>query len=614
MTSFLSELRRRNVFRVAAAYLVVGWLVLQVVGAIEASAGLPSWTDGFALVLLVTGFPIVLFIAWAFELTPEGMNKTEAGGESVGFRPLGPSDYVLIAAVVVVIGIGGAQFVTRGPAPTSTGAVTASRDLVDPARPAAASIAVLPFADLSPDGDQAYFGDGIAEEILNVLTRVDGLHVASRTSAFQFRGDALGIPAIAQELNVRHVVEGSVRKAGNTLRITAQLIDAEGDRHLWSETFDRPLTAENIFGIQDEIATEIVAALSEALDMSPPEVSIATETANLDAYELYLRGQAIFHRRSFDTIPEGIEYFERAVAADPEFARGWAGLAAIYGVAESWLGADTGRDFRDLAWQAADRATELNPDLALPYSVRSVVARDRLEWRDAIAQSNEAIARDPNSANAWYFRGSVWLAAGFFDAAASDFTAALERDPAYSIARRHLALAELYRGDTDRALYERGVLEQQESNVGIMIPVYFARRDEAAALFNLAHANEVMGRSANNEASYRYYSDFNLSDEELDRMLRAIYVRANGSLEGYTFNSGDFTIPTTNNHGRIWNPFDTNRFRLASREAYFVARQGVLADMQLPDFWREQGFPPQCRPIDDDDFECGWIDDREVDR
>ncbi|WP_109259490.1 hypothetical protein [Hyphobacterium indicum] len=616
MSRLLAELRRRNVFRVAAAYLVVGWLVLQVVGAIEASAGLPSWTDGFALVLLVTGFPIVLFIAWAFELTPEGMKKTEAGGESVGFRPLGPSDYVLIAAVVVVIGIGGAQFVTRGPAPTSSDEVIASRDLVDPARPAPASIAVLPFADLSPEGDQAYFGDGIAEEILNVLTRVDGLHVASRTSAFQFRGDELGIPAIAQELNVRHILEGSVRKAGNTLRITAQLIDSENDRHLWSETFDRPLTAENIFAIQDEIATEIVSALSEALGIPAPEIAVAAGTENLDAYELFLRGQAIFHSRSADTIPEGIDQFERAVAADPDFARGWAGLAAMYSVREGWLGPSDERDFDALALAAANRATALDPDLALPFSVRGILAYPEGRWTEAIVQLNDGISRDPTSADSWYFRGYAWLISGFFDAASADFETCLERDPAYAICRRHLAFAELYRGHTDRALelYEQGILERQNSNNFIMVPVYFARGDQSAAILNLAYALERSGVGAYLEATYRFQTDFSLTNEAVNQMLRTVYLRQNGSLDGFNGRDGDYErpIPTLNSHDLVWSPFSPDRFRPASRDAFLAARRAVIFEMGLPAFWREHGYPPQCEAVGRDDFECGWIDDPEI--
>lgn len=612
MTDILAELRRRNVFRVAAAYLVVGWLVLQVVGVLEGAAGLPDWADGLALVMLVTGFPIVLFIAWAFELTPEGMRKTGPAEGRAGFRPLGPSDYVLIAAVLVVLIVGGLQF-TQG---RGTSEVVADTTLsvgdTEHARPAAASIAVLPFADLSPDGDQAYFGDGIAEEILNVLTRVDGLDVASRTSAFQFRGDALGIPAIADRLNVRHVVEGSVRKAGDTLRITAQLIDAEGDRHLWSDTFDRPLTTENIFAIQDEIATEIVRALSDTLGVDAPDVVVEAGTENLDAYELFLRGQAIFHTRSFDNIFEGIRLLEASVAADPEFARAWAMLAAITSVAESWLGPVDGRDFTAEAEAAANRATELNPHLSLPYAVRSLIRRDRLEWADGLGQADQAIALDPTSANAWYFRGTLWLSSGYFDTAADDFEACLVRDPAYEICRRHLSFAELYRGNTDRALelFEQTTLAGQGSNSGLMIPVYIARGNHAAAIYNAAYLAQLNERPWIAQNIYRFASDPEATNEELLQAVRMLYLANTGSMDGFfdpDFDSSD-PVPIINNHAFMWNPFEVRRTRAGSRDNFLAARRAAMIEMGLPQFWRQNGFPPQCEPVGDDDFACGWID------
>ena len=611
MNAFLAELRRRNVFRVAAAYVVVGWVGLQFVTLVKSPLNLPGWTDSLVIVLLAIAFPIAILLAWAFEMTPEGVKKTEPAEGPSRFTPLGASDYAIIGLLVIVLATTVFQFLTRPAIPTGQdGSRVVSNGALPPVRDAA-SIAVLPFADLSPEGDQVYFGDGIAEEILNVLARVDSLHVASRTSAFQFRGDELGIPAIARELNVRHILEGSVRKAGDTLRITAQLIDSENDRHLWSETFDRPLTTENIFAIQDEIATEIVSALSEALGIPTPEIQVAAGTENLDAYELFLRGQAIFHSRSADNVPEGIVLFERAVAADPDFARGWAGLAAMYSVSEGWLGPSEERDFDALALAAADRATALDPDLALPYSVRGILAYPEGRWTEAIAQLNDGISRDPTSADSWYFRGFTWLISGFFDAAAADFETCLERDPAYAICRRHLAFAELYRGHTDRALelYEQGVLERQNANNFIMVPVYFARADRSAAILNLAYALERS--SAYIEVTYRFQTDFSLSNEVVNQMIRTAYLRENGSLDGFIGRDGDYErpIPTTNSHDTVWSPFWPDRFRPASRDAFLAARQAVIIEMRLPEFWREHGFPPQCHAVGNDDFECGWIDD-----
>jgi TolB-like protein len=193
-----------------------------------------------------------------------------------------------------------------------------------------ASIAVLPFADLSPDNDQSHFSDGIAEEILNVLVHIDSLKVASRTSAFGFKGQqALGIPLIAERLKVRHILEGSVRKSGDTVRITAQLIDAKTDGHLWSETFDRKLTTENIFAAQDEIAGAIVKQLGLLIgDPGAGRAAVKVTAESMDAYEIYLKAQGLFHIRSEKNLPEIIELYAQAVAIDPEFAEAWAGLSA----------------------------------------------------------------------------------------------------------------------------------------------------------------------------------------------------------------------------------------------------------------------------------------------
>jgi hypothetical protein len=208
------------------------------------------------------------------------------------------------------------------------------------------------------------------------------------------------------------------------------------------------------------------------------------------------------------------------------------------------------------------------------------------------------------------------LIAGFFDAASADFETCLARDPAYAICRRHLAFSELYRGHTDRALelYEQGVLERQNSNNFIMVPVYFARADRSAAILNLAYAMER--NYAYLEVTYRFQTDFSLSNEAVNQMTRTAYLRENGSLNGFNGRNGDYErpIPSLNSHDIVWSPFWPDRFRPASRDAFLAARRAFIIEMGLPAFWREHGYPAQCRPIGDDDFECGWIDDAEVDR
>jgi TolB-like protein len=232
------------------------------------------------------------------------------------------------------------------------------------------SIAVLPFADLSQIKDQQYFTDGLSEELLSLLVRVDDLRVASRTSSFAYRGSTLGIPEISKALNVRHVLEGSVRKDGDRIRITAQLIEAGTDTHLLSENFDREFT--DIFAIQDEIANAIVNALTGELGIDGEKaVTVEAATENLDAYEMYLTARELFIAR--EQLPESIRLFQKAVELDPNFARAWAGLGAVEVVGNDWIFGD-GIDHAPLAKEAAEKALSLNPDLSMPLAVLGLVA------------------------------------------------------------------------------------------------------------------------------------------------------------------------------------------------------------------------------------------------
>ena len=401
---FLAELKRRNVIRVAAAYVVVGWLLLQAADVLSPALHLPEWIVTAIALLLMLGFLPVLLFSWAYELTPEGLKKDAdvdiaASVTSETGRKL---NIITIIAVVGIAALIGWQQLSSPPAQQADSIADAPPDSQEPASPVAgntiddASIAVLPFADLSPGNDQAYFSDGIAEEILNVLVRIESLTVASRTSAFGFKGqEALGIPAIAARLKVRHILEGSVRKSGDTVRITAQLIDAQTDAHLWSQTFDRELTTENIFAVQDEIAGAIVAQLGLVLgDAGVGASPVKVTTESVDAYEIYLKAQGLFHVRDQQNIPEIVELYEQAVALDPDFAEAWAGLAAAYVVVPGW-GLGSEEDYYPKAKEAADRATALDDRLALPYAVRGATLEN--DFISTLEQLDRAVQLDPTS-------------------------------------------------------------------------------------------------------------------------------------------------------------------------------------------------------------------------
>jgi TolB-like protein len=252
---------------------------------------LPAWTPGLVIVLLGVAFPIALVVAWAFEMTPDGVRRSEppVGGSSLA--PFARTDLILVAALVSVLGVELYQ-VVRQPLPTRA-RDTATRSAGGAAPRAEPSIAVLAFSDLSPKGDQGYFASGVSEEILNVLTRIDGLEAASRTSSFSYSGqEEIGAPVIAEEL--------SVRKAGDRLRITAQLIDAQADRHIWSKTFDRTLTTDDIFAIQDDIANAIVDAMRATMGLdAPPAIERRADTQNLDDIPRWRRAANPWELHSF---------------------------------------------------------------------------------------------------------------------------------------------------------------------------------------------------------------------------------------------------------------------------------------------------------------------------
>jgi len=338
MNQLLSELRRRNVFRVAAAYLVGGWLVLQIVGAIEASAGLPDWTDGMALVVLLIGLPIALVIAWAFELTPEGLRKTDSASTQAEPASLGNTDFVLIGLMVLVVGLVGFQMNRSGTVPqVQTAEVELAAVVVEdtvaeindmPSLTTAApalSVAVLPFVAMSSNENDGYFADGLTEEILNSLAALPELLVTSRTSAFQFKGDNIpSVPEIARRLGVAHIVEGSVRRAGEQVRITVQVIRVADDSHLWSQTYDR--TMDDIFAVQEDIATNIAGVLDVVLDEGKRQLMRNTGVDNVEAYIAYQRGydlSAEAHVTPFtnlELLAEADQYFAEATRLVPDFS------------------------------------------------------------------------------------------------------------------------------------------------------------------------------------------------------------------------------------------------------------------------------------------------------
>jgi TolB-like protein/Tfp pilus assembly protein PilF len=381
---FLAELKRRRVFRVAVVYAVVGFVVWQVAELAVPGLALPDWVFRLIVLLTILGFPIALVLAWAFEITPKGVRRTEPAAVESG--PSGTVESVPARAVGV----------------------------------AQKSVAVLPFANMSDDPGYEYFSDGMTEEIIDALTRLKDLRVAARTSSFAFKGRPVDIGEVGAKLNVATVLEGSVRKVGDRLRITAQLVNVGDGYHLWSERYDREL--EDVFAIQDEIAGAIADKLRVELLDTEKERLVKPQTENLEAYSLYLKGRSYFHKFTLADCQLAIASYQQAINLDPDYARAYEGLARVYtmvgGAGPLYLLSP--REAYPLAKAAITKALELDDRLPEAHTTLGVV-RSGFEWdwagaERAFKRGLELNPNDPDS-HFWY-AWHLWFIDGFDEAIA----------------------------------------------------------------------------------------------------------------------------------------------------------------------------------------------------
>ena len=323
--TFLSELKRRNVIRVMAAYIVISWLILQVGETLFKALLIDSSANSLLLAILLLGFIPTSIFSWVYELTPDGLKKEsdlkKNGHLAITHETAKKLDYITISSVILLLAtLAWDRYIAP---PVAIPSQTAE-NLQQEQSKKHLSIAVLPFADMSVEGDQEYFGDGIAEELLNVLAKIKGLRVAARTSSFKFKGATADITEIGKALNVSTVLEGSIRKSGDQIRITAQLINVADGYHIWSHSYDRKL--ENIFQVQDEITQSIVNTLKLELDIT----QVKTHSTDIKAYELYLRGRELLRNPNKQRLLQALDFFEQAIAVDANYAQAYAGITSVW--------------------------------------------------------------------------------------------------------------------------------------------------------------------------------------------------------------------------------------------------------------------------------------------
>jgi TolB-like protein len=608
--SLLAELKRRKVVRVAVVYAATAFAVLQAADIVLPQMNVPEWALGVLVAFVVFGFPIALVLGWALELTPDGIKRTEAAPAEMSDAAtpaLIGKRTVFAATLLVVLGVGiGAGWFLRPAAdsqsasmPDASPAPVSAENSSTP--PAANSIAVLPFVNMSADAENEYFADGISEELLNVLVKVEDIGVASRTSSFAYKGRELGAAVIARELNVNHILEGSVRKSGNRVRITAQLIDAVEDRHLWSETYDREL--DDIFAIQDEIANAIVAALRGTLgvDEAPRVVMVRADTENLDAYQLYLKARELFITRT--ALDESVRLAEEVVALDPEFARGWEMLAAASAVIIDWEefypGIDTGQ-LPVRALEAAERALALDPALAMPWAVRALLLNYKLPipFAETLVLFDKALSADPAQASVYLWRAIVWINLGFLERAMQDVDACLAVDPAYGNCLRWKAVTAAFMGNDALALelYERGIATGFVTNrADTLTERLVARGDRLAAMLLMGQLEvppelqrAVIG-AIEQGAPPSHLTELLEQHPRFDVPTWHLLLRAYDRAAAW---EGRFTTLVS-----YWDPVHAG-FRNSP------AFRRILEYLGVPAYWREHGYPPLCRPVGADDYEC----------
>jgi adenylate cyclase len=489
--SFLVELRRRNVLRVAAAYVVVSWLVIQVVETIFPAFGFSDAAIRIVVIVFGIGLLPVLILAWAFEITPEGLKLEKDVDRSQSITPHTGKKLDRMIMVVLALALGYFAFdkFVLSPQRQAAELATATEEAHLEGRTEALvesygdhSIAVLPFVDMSQEGDQEYFSDGIAEELLNLLAKIPELRVISRSSAFSYKGKDFKLGVVARELNVANILEGSVRKAGNQVRVTAQLIEARSDTHLWSETYDRPL--DNIFVIQDDIAANIVAQLKVELLGKTPKV----QETSPEAYSLFLQGRYLRRQTSADSLEQSQKLLEQVLEIDPEYLPAMDDLISVY-INQAHAGDQPFNEAYEQARQLTLKGLAIDPDFArlhiqmgwieaffdgdMEAAARSYQRALTLDPTNTtslgdtstflflLGRIDKAIAlgeyiniRDPMHPVGRVNQGKALAAAGRYEEAISSYRKALSLSPGYGGAELYLGVALLEAGDPEAALVE----------------------------------------------------------------------------------------------------------------------------------------------------------------
>ena len=629
---FFEELKRRNVYRVGIAYGIVSWLVLQIADLVFENIGAPGWVIKVLMFLIALGFVAALVIAWAYELTPEGIKREKdvRREDSVTVATGRKLNAITLAAVVLlmVFMVVDRLVLERQPGKTPPETATVGQraapqqanPTAEPGQAAASaeeqSIAVLPFVDMSPQGDQGYFADGITEEILNVLVKTHSLKVAGRTSSFQFRGRNEDLREVGEQLGVENILEGSVRKSGNRLRITAQLVKASDGFHLWSETYDRELT--DVFAIQDDIARAITDALAVQLHLSGNASTLAPVlTSNMTAYDKYLEARDLVARRT--DFPRMISLLEEATRLDPQFAAGWATLAQAYALTPYYGVEDWGPALQQ-AGVYAHKAVELGPDSSDAWTALANVQRDSRQWNDAQASYQRALELNPDDIEANAQFAQMLLRVGHVPEALEHGKRAAELDPLSWVNQSMLGAALWMSGDKQAgwaAINRAGVLADHRRSLVVRFKFRMALSDGMPDVAREAVRKYKESPHPTEKTDRQWFIPLIELLDQPDRARAFLHEADTASIElgsnlFWVAWFGDLELADrwmellAREPGRF-NEVDGTWLLFPAMKPLY-SRPGWKDLMHLnhfDDYWRVHGWPPFCRPVGDSDFECG---------
>lgn len=617
--NLFSELKRRNIFKVATAYLALGWLVAQITDVIVPALNLPETINSIVVYFGIIGFPFALFFVWAYELTPEGVKRTKDVDHEESLRGSTGQKINYITISLLSLAVVFLLFDRSWQSNTSV-------DYSD-------SIAVLPFVNMSEDENNEYFSDGLSEEILNVLVKLPNLRVAARTSSFAYKGSNSNMKVVGQELGVEHLLEGSVRKQGSRVRITAQLIRSADGFHLWSETYDREL--KDIFDVQEEIANAIGNNLALEMDISQTPSLITTRTDNMQAYDLYLEGKMLVSKRGVKNVRRALEVLDAATKLDPEYAPAWGMLAQAHSLAYYSSEIETTIKGMFLGEEAARRALRIDPNSSHAHSALGDILKDKYQWQEAEEHYIKALQYDPENVEAIEQYGQFFMRTGKFTEALPYVTQAREMHPEGQVYYLVEAMVRNFLGEKERSLellaqalevgdgtsrYPAGVRfllgvtiddteiskhylsllmehNELENSPYLNNTLREAMGDRQALLAHLNNALQFFKENpellnSENAMSSTVYAALAVNTGDYELAIDFIEIEANLSIEHVDH---DFL-------GTSWidalKPLQNNPRYKNIRHKY-----------GLVDYWKQSGWPDFCRPLGEDDFECRSLTD-----